>query len=36
MMRLGKDVENRVLALGLRCHLEDRVLVYGNRTILFV
>jgi formyltetrahydrofolate deformylase len=35
MMRLGKDVENRVLARGLRCHLEDRVLVYGNKTILF-
>jgi formyltetrahydrofolate deformylase len=35
MMRLGKDVENVVLARGLRCHLEDRVLVHGNRTILF-
>jgi formyltetrahydrofolate deformylase len=35
MMRLGKDVENTVLARGLRSHLEDRVLVYGNKTILF-
>jgi len=35
MMRLGKDVENTVLARGLRYHLEDRVLVYGNKTILF-
>jgi len=35
MMRLGKDVENTVLARGLRYHLEDRVLVHGNKTILF-
>ena len=35
MMRLGKDVENTVLARGLRYHIEDRVLVHGNRTILF-
>ncbi len=35
IMRLGKDVENAVLARGLRLHLEDRVLVHGNKTILF-
>lgn len=35
MMRLGKDVENIVLARGLRYHLQDRVLVHGNKTILF-
>lgn len=35
MMRLGKDVENTVLARGLRYHLEDRVLVHDNKTILF-
>ena len=35
MMRLGKDVENSVLSRGLRYHLEDRVLVNGNKTILF-
>jgi formyltetrahydrofolate deformylase len=35
MMRLGKDVENVVLARGLRLHLEDRVLVHGHKTILF-
>lgn len=35
MMRLGKDVENTVLARGLRYHLEDRVLVHGNKTVLF-
>lgn len=35
MMRRGKDVENMVLARGFRYHLEDRVLVHGNKTILF-
>ena len=35
MMRLGKDVENQVLSRGLRLHLEDRVIVQGNKTILF-
>lgn len=35
MIRLGKDVENAVLSRGLRFHLEDRVLVHGNKTILF-
>lgn len=35
MMRLGKDVENTVLARGLRYHIEDRVLVHNNKTILF-
>lgn len=34
MMRLGKDVENTVLARGLRYHLEDRLLVHKNKTIL--
>jgi formyltetrahydrofolate deformylase len=35
MIRLGKDVEKQVLARGLRFHLEDRVLVHGNKTIVF-
>lgn len=35
MVRLGKDAEQRVLARGLRAHLEDRVLVHGNKTIVF-
>jgi formyltetrahydrofolate deformylase len=35
MIRMGKDVENAVLSRGLRYHLEDRVLVHGNKTILF-
>ena len=35
MMRRGKDIENTVLARGLRLHLEDRVIVNGHKTILF-
>lgn len=35
LKRIGRDVEALVLARGLRWHLEDRVLVYGNRTVIF-
>lgn len=35
MVRLGKDVEKSVLARGVRSHLEDRVLLHGNKTIVF-
>ncbi|MDB2449069.1 formyltetrahydrofolate deformylase [bacterium] len=35
MVRLGKDCERTVLARGLRWHLEDRVLVHGNKTVVF-
>lgn len=35
MVRLGKDVERVVLARGLRWHLEDRVVVHGNKTVVF-
>jgi len=35
MKRLGRDVEKTVLARGLRYHLEDRVLIRGNKTVVF-
>ncbi|HZK31993.1 MAG TPA: formyltetrahydrofolate deformylase, partial [Corynebacterium sp.] len=35
LKRIGRDAETTVLARGLRWHLEDRVLVYGNRTVIF-
>ncbi|MCJ8168674.1 formyltetrahydrofolate deformylase [Atopomonas sediminilitoris] len=35
MVRRGKDGEKMVLARGLRYHLEDRVLVHGNKTVVF-
>ncbi|AJP49206.1 formyltetrahydrofolate deformylase [Rugosibacter aromaticivorans] len=35
MVRYGKDIEKTVLARGLRYHLEDRVLVHSNKTVVF-
>lgn len=35
LVRLGKDVEKRVLARGVRSHIEDRVLLHGNKTVVF-
>jgi len=35
MVRKGKDIEKIVLARGLRSHLEDRVLIHGNKTVVF-
>ncbi|MEH6636234.1 MAG: formyltetrahydrofolate deformylase [Halioglobus sp.] len=35
MVRLGRDVEQAVLSRGLRHHLEDRVIVRGNKTVVF-
>lgn len=35
MVRYGKDIEKTVLSRGLRYHIEDRVLVHGNKTIVF-
>jgi formyltetrahydrofolate deformylase len=35
MVRYGRDIEKIVLARGLRYHIEDRVLLCGNKTIVF-
>ena len=35
MVRIGREVERRVLAQAVRWHLEDRVLVDGVRTVVF-
>lgn len=35
LVRYGKDIEKAVLARGLRYHVEDRVLVHGNKTVVF-
>lgn len=35
MVRYGRDIEKTVLARGLRYHVEDRVLICGNKTIVF-
>lgn len=34
MVRKGRDIEKVTLARGLRWHLENRVLVHGNRTVV--
>ncbi|MCW6038371.1 formyltetrahydrofolate deformylase [Spirulina subsalsa FACHB-351] len=35
LIRKGKDLERLVLARAVRFHLQNRVLVYGNRTVVF-
>jgi len=35
MVRLGRDVERSALSRGLRYHLEDRVIIRGNKTVVF-
>ncbi|MBW2289360.1 MAG: formyltetrahydrofolate deformylase [Deltaproteobacteria bacterium] len=35
LTRKGRDVERSVLSHAVRWHLEDRVLVYGNKTVVF-
>lgn len=34
-MLKGKDVERVVLAMAVRLHVENRILVYGSRTVVF-
>ena len=35
LKRLGRDLERQVLARAVRCHVEDRVIVDGNKTVVF-
>ncbi len=35
LIRKGRDLEKQVLARAVRAHLDDRVLVYGNKTVVF-
>lgn len=35
LVRKGRDVERLVLARAVRSHLEDRILVYDNKTVVF-
>ena len=35
LVRKGRDVERSVLSRAVRWHLEDRVLVHGNKTVVF-
>jgi formyltetrahydrofolate deformylase len=33
--RKGRDLERVVLAHAVRCHLEDRIIAYGRKTVVF-
>ena len=35
LVRKGRDLEKRVLAQAVRNHLEDRILVYAGKTVVF-
>ena len=35
LVRKGRDLEKFVLAQAVRWHLENRILVYGNKTVVF-
>jgi len=35
LVRKGKDCEVQVLARGLRWHLQDRVIIHSNKTVVF-
>jgi formyltetrahydrofolate deformylase len=35
LVRRGEDIERRVLARAVKLHLEDRVLVHENKTMIF-
>ncbi|HEY4204910.1 MAG TPA: formyltetrahydrofolate deformylase [Xanthobacteraceae bacterium] len=36
LVRKGRDIERRVLARALRYHLEDRVILNGRKTVVFM
>lgn len=35
LVRKGRDLEKVVLARAVRCHLENRILAHGNKTVVF-
>ena len=35
LTRIGRDIERNVLARAVKAHLEDRVLVHQNKTVVF-
>ncbi len=36
LRELGRDIERTVLARAVKWHLEDRIIVHGNKTVVFV
>jgi formyltetrahydrofolate deformylase len=35
LIRKGRDIERITLSRAVRAHLEDRVIIYGTRTVVF-
>ncbi|MBB2165353.1 formyltetrahydrofolate deformylase [Gluconacetobacter sp. 1b LMG 1731] len=35
LVRKGRDIERRVLSRAVRCHLDDRVILNGSKTVVF-
>lgn len=35
LVRIGRSIERHVLARAVRWHVEDRILIHGNRTVVF-
>jgi formyltetrahydrofolate deformylase len=35
LVRKGKDLEKQALARAVKLHLEDRILVYASKTVVF-
>jgi formyltetrahydrofolate deformylase len=33
--RIGRDIERNVLARAVKWHVDDRVIVHGNKTVVF-
>ena len=36
LRELGRDIERTVLARAVKWYLEDRIIVHGNKTVVFV
>jgi len=35
LVMLGRDIERQVLTRAVKAHVDDRVIVHGNKTIVF-
>lgn len=35
LIRIGRDIERKVLAKAVEAHIEDRIIISGNKTIVF-
>jgi len=35
LVRMGRDIERQVLSKAVKWHLEERIVVYGNKTVVF-